>query len=244
MRTDKKDSDFPKRLRAKMESQGVSKKKLHKMTGISYEMVRRYVNSEATPREEKILLIAEALSTTASYLSYGVEVHELSKSSEVGFDSGTQPSCTTNKNNTDSIVRNVEDLHYVPVLNFSQAEHLHRTKRIALADSFEPVVGSFYGNNTYWIIIEDDSMKPYFKRRDLVLIDSNLEPSPSDFVLACMNDDKGLLLRRWRPRGFNEMTGKPYEQLVAEHEDYPLIDSRHMEFEVCGVAIEYKRRLK
>lgn len=240
MRTDKLDSDFSKRLLAKMKLQDVSRTKLHKMTGISYEMIRRYVNDDAKPREDKMVLLAQALCTTASYLDYGIDVIDTSQDSKADFNGTNKTSAAIGQSNAS----NIEGLRYVPVLSFSQAKHLYRTKKVAISNSFEPVIGSFYSDNAYWITIEDDSMNPHFKRRDLVLIDPDLEAEPSDFVLASINDDRELLFRKRRVRGFDESTGKPYEQLVAEHEDYPMIDSRHTKFELCGVAIEYKRRLK
>lgn len=239
-----KHSDFAKRLDEKMRSQGVSKMELHQLTGVSYEMIRRYLSGEAKPREDKVVLIAEALNTTASYLDYGIELISTPQGDEVGFDQSFDQNLETLTDQDARMVKKFDNLRYLPVLSISQAGHLHKTNKVAVANSFEPVLGSFYNSSSYWVVIDDDGMKPFFHRRDLVLIDPNLKPNPSDFVLAYVEDKEKMLFRKWRPRGFSEVTGESYDQLIAEHEDYPIIDSRNSKFEVCGVAVELKHRLK
>lgn len=248
-----KHADFGKRLKNRMDLKGISITELSELTETKYEMVRRYIAGISKPRHDKLVAIAEALNVTASYLDYGTENQAPSKQhGAVGYPTNTvvkKESISTGiKQDVDYSLppsnSDIENLRYVPVLNLSQAEYLYRTDKLSVVDSFEPVMGSFYTKSLYWVIIEDDSMTPEFKRHDLVLINPDLQPVPSDFVLTSLKDENILVFRRWRPRGYDETTGKPYQQLLAEHDDHPIIDSRYTPFKICGVAIEHKRKLK
>lgn len=245
--------DFGKRLKNRMILKGMSITELSKLTDTNYEMVRRYIAGISKPRHDKLVAISEALNVTASYLDYGTENQaSLTQHDVVGYPTNTvvkKESISTDiKQEVDYNLppsnNNLENLRYVPVLNFSQAEYLYRTDKLSVVDSFEPVMGSFYAESLYWVMIEDDSMIPEFKRRDLVLIDPDLQPLPSDFVFTSLEDENSLVFRRWRSCGYDETTSNPYQQLLAEHEDYPTIDSRYTPFNICGVAIEHKRKLR
>lgn len=244
MTTQNNPNSFAERLKYKMDQQGLSIVDLTELTGISYEMIRRYTIGSAKPRDEKVVMLADALSTTAGYLDYGVETGSVPAQAAIDHSAPISDAIIRVGGSSSPSPRgSITSLRYVPVLTLAQAHLFHKTQKVTIADSFDPVMGAFYNDNVYWIMVEDDSMIPEFKRRDHVLIDSDLQAMPSDFVLACVDEDH-LVLRRWRPRGFDETTGKPYEQLLSEHEDYPIIDSRYIPFEVCGVAIERKQRLK
>lgn len=91
-----------------------------------------------------------------------------------------------------------------------------------------------------WFEIANNDMFPTFVIGDRIRMDEKREPQAGNYVLA---ECDGLqVLRKYRPKGFDE-NGKHYTQLVADNEDYPVIDSRYQTFKVVGVAIEYKRKL-
>ena len=83
-------------------------------------------------------------------------------------------------------------------------------------------------------------MFPAFAIGDCVRIDAKQEAQAGNYVYVDCEGKK--MLRKYRPKGFDEH-GTPYTHLVAENEDYPVIDSRHQAFTVLGVAVEYKRKL-
>lgn len=92
----------------------------------------------------------------------------------------------------------------------------------------------------YWLTIANNDMFPTFSIGDSIRIDEKREPQAGNYVLV---ECEGLeILRKYRPKGFDE-NGKPYTQLVADNEDYPIIDSRYQTFTVLGVAVEHKRKL-
>lgn len=106
----------------------------------------------------------------------------------------------------------------------------------------EPVIGE-YGAHVYWVIIEGLSMMPDFNSGDMVLVDPDIQPTPGDYVVALRNGHKEVTFKKWRPRGFDD-DGVEYSELVPLNPDFPVIDSRHAPFAVCGVAIEHKKKLR
>ncbi|MGM8938121.1 LexA family protein [Psychrobacter glaciei] len=135
-------------------------------------------------------------------------------------------------------------VRYAPVFNLAQAAEFFRTNNVAITEKFEPVIDDGYGERVYWIVLEDDSMEPDFSSGEMILIDPDLQPNPADYVLAKEDGSTETTFKKWRPRGFDEATGKAYVQLIASNPDYPVIDSRFMPFSVCGVAVERKQKLR
>lgn len=91
-----------------------------------------------------------------------------------------------------------------------------------------------------WLTIINNDMFPAFAIGDCVRIDAKQEAQAGNYVYVDCEGKK--MLRKYRPKGFDEH-GTPYTHLVAENDDYPVIDSRHQAFTVLGVAVEHKRRL-
>ncbi len=135
-------------------------------------------------------------------------------------------------------------IRYAPVLNFVQAGTFCQYHDDAIVDEYEPVIGEGYGERVYWVIIEGDSMNPDFMSGELVLIDPDIQPNPADYVLAIKDGEKATTFKKWRPRGFDENTGEEYAQLIPSNPDFPIIDSRYTPFNICGVAIERKQKLR
>lgn len=92
----------------------------------------------------------------------------------------------------------------------------------------------------HWFVIANNDMFPTFTMGDRVLIDEKREPQAGNYVLIECGELQ--MLRKYRPKGFDE-NGTPYTHLVAENEDFPVIDSRYQVFTVLGVAVEHKRKL-
>lgn len=91
-----------------------------------------------------------------------------------------------------------------------------------------------------WLTIINNDMFPAFAIGDCVRIDAKKEAQAGNYVYVDCEGKK--MLRKYRPKGFDGH-GTPYTHLVAENDDYPVIDSRHQAFTVLGVAVEHKRRL-
>lgn len=134
-------------------------------------------------------------------------------------------------------------LRHVPVLNYVQAGEFCEYYDDAIADEHEPTYGD-YPENIYWVVIEGLSMTPDFNPKDMALIDAELQPGAGDYVIAKKSGSKAVTFKKFRPKGFDEATGKEYCHLVPSNPDFPIIDSRYVDFEICGVAIEHKTKLK
>ncbi|HCR9764894.1 TPA: hypothetical protein OPR05_003600 [Citrobacter koseri] len=89
---EQKHPDFAKRLNELMADRNVSVMDLTKLTGVTYEMVRRYTIGAAKPRVAVMQKLASALGTEAPYLEYGVGEKAKEKKEEsasVSTDSDT-----------------------------------------------------------------------------------------------------------------------------------------------------------
>ncbi len=64
--------DFADRLNKSLQRHGLGVRELSELSGVSYEMARRYTLGSAKPRDEKMIRIAERLSVHPAYLDYGV----------------------------------------------------------------------------------------------------------------------------------------------------------------------------
>lgn len=129
----------------------------------------------------------------------------------------------------------------IPVLNYVQAGMFCEYYDDAIANEFELTHGE-YGDHVYWVVIEGLSMTPDFYPDDRVLIDPDIEPVAGDYIIA-MTADKQMTFKKYRPKGFDD-TGAEYIHLIPSNPDFPAIDSRYTNFQIMGVAIERKTKLK
>lgn len=133
-------------------------------------------------------------------------------------------------------------LRHVPVLNYVQAGEFCEYYDDAISDEYEPTYGD-YPQNIYWVVIEGLSMTPDFNPRDMVLIDPDTQPTAGDYVIARKKGEQKVTFKKYRPKGYDD-TGKEYCHLVPSNPDFPIIDSRYVDFDICGVAIEQKMKLR
>ncbi|OOF58306.1 LexA family transcriptional regulator [Rodentibacter genomosp. 2] len=74
---------FAERLTALMEQQNRKISDLQKALGVTYEMARRYTLGMATPRDEKIEIMAKYLDVSPAYLKYGTIESETTKEKQI-----------------------------------------------------------------------------------------------------------------------------------------------------------------
>lgn len=138
------------------------------------------------------------------------------------------------------------NIRAIPILDYASA-HRHS---IAVDDfkdgSFMPAIpvqGELAENlspNGYALIIQGADMLPEFREGDQVIIDPDAKLSPGDIVIAQINAEEHAILRKYRPRGTDEL-GEVIE-LVPSNDDYPtiLIDKQRPG-EVLGVVVRHIR---
>ncbi len=187
--------------------------------GVSKTSVKNWEDDENPPKFEHLQAMAEFFGCSIEYLTDGIGDGDNFK-----------------------VVKR-KPVKYVPVLNYTQAGEFCEYHDDAITDEFEPV-SIEYSDRVYWVVIEGSSMQPDFYENDLVLIDPDAQPNPSDFVLALKSGEKKSTFKRYRPKGFDEETKEEFYHLVPSNPDYPIIDSRFVEFSVCGVAVEHRKKLR
>jgi len=85
--------------------------------------------------------------------------------------------------------------------------------------------------------IDDGSMEPGFKKRDIIILDPNLEPREGDHVLVRLQQTGEHLFRRYvaRARGAYD--------LLAENPDYPTVTiNAKFPAEMMGVLVEHRKK--
>lgn len=135
------------------------------------------------------------------------------------------------------------DAHYISTGERSVQNQVNNQHGYIGASVNQSVVNNYASQLTGgddWLTIVNNDMLPAFAIGDRVRIDAKKEVQAGNYVYVDCEGKK--MLRKYRPKGFDEH-GTPYTHLVAENEDYPVIDSRHQAFMVLGVAVEHKRRL-
>lgn len=97
-------------------------------------------------------------------------------------------------------------------------------------------------NETFGAYVVGDSMNDEFKDGDLIVIDTNIQPQPTDFVLA-QNSKGDITFKKYRSRGLNEMGVEVFD-LVPLNPDFPTIRSDRENVEIIGTVVEHRRMFK
>ncbi|WP_169391990.1 MULTISPECIES: XRE family transcriptional regulator [Psychrobacter] len=183
--------------------------------GVSKTAIKNWEDNENLPKLEYLQLLASFFGCSIEYLTKGDE--------------------------TENFLLD-HDIFFAPVLDDFEISVSQDLKQTSI-NNYLPIVITDYDDEVFWISLTNSSMKPKFQSNDLILISPSQKPEPGDYVLA-LNSSKDVVIRKWRPCGYDEATGKDYFQLIALNPDYPTIDSRFTDFEVLGVAIEHRSKLK
>ena len=197
----------------------LSREALGAKIGVSKTAIKNWEDGENAPKLEYLQLLSDYFKCSIEYLTEGMPDGDNFK------------------------VAQRKPIRYAPVLNYAQAGEFCQYHDDAIADEFEPVSAE-YSERVYWVVLNGNSMEPDFYANELALIDPDIQPNPSDFVLALKDGAKETTFKKYRPRGFDETTGEEYFHLVPSNPDYPIIDSRFTRFIICGVAVEHKKKLR
>lgn len=220
------------RIRKRMTELKLKQVDLMFATGATKGAVSKWLSGANVPNGGYLIKLAGYLRTNANYLLTGE-----------GDENQEDPSPKV-KLDEDGVIVPLYKERQIPILNWVKAGRWSDYYDDAIADDFEIVFDNgSYGRYVYCLIIEGNSMYPDFSEGDVIFVDPNLTPNAGDYVVAILNGENKATFKKYRPRGFDEQ-GREYCQLVPSNPDYPIIDSRYEPFEICGVAIEVKKRLK
>ncbi|AWY20331.1 helix-turn-helix domain-containing protein [Moraxella bovis] len=132
-------------------------------------------------------------------------------------------------------VERANPVKMLPVINEVQAGYFTDIGDDSY-DEYRPA----HHKGSYWLKIKGDSMTPEFRQGDLVLVDKERIATTGNYVVALIEGDAKATFKKYR-ECFDD--GKPYYQLIALNDFYPIIDSRAKPFEVIGVVVEHNRGL-
>ncbi|MCS3456058.1 SOS-response transcriptional repressor LexA [Aeromonas sp. BIGb0405] len=129
----------------------------------------------------------------------------------------------------------------VPVLSYVQAGHWHEMCEQATAfdGNVEYVTaGVDVGPCGFGLWLRGNSMEPFFKEGDLIIVDPDEPPHPGDFVVA-KNGSEEATFKKYRPRGIDE-NGQEVFELVPLNDDYPSMHSDRQHIQIIGVMVEHR----
>lgn len=137
-------------------------------------------------------------------------------------------------------IASVKGLKRVPILTYVQAGNWRESIFLPADDyTFTSIDVS---NQTFAAHVVGDSMMDEFRDGDLIVIDTQVKPHPTDFVLA-QNGKGEITFKKYRSRGLNE-SGVEIFDLVPLNPDFPIISSDRQHVEIIGTVVEHRRTFK
>lgn len=175
--------DFADRLNKSLQNMDFGVKELSEISGVSYEMARRYTLGTAKPRDEKMMRIAERLSVSPAYLDYGVT------------DDSDRPEKGTVR------IKQL-DLH-------ASAGHGYINQPfptvISSIEIPEPRIYELFGRRTLdgieLINVDGDSMMPTLNPKDLLFVDRSVDHFNGDGVYVFNFEDSTFVKRLQKVKG-------------------------------------------
>lgn len=180
---DTKYKDFAERLNKSLQVHDFGVKELSELSGVSYEMARRYTLGTAKPRDDKMIRIAEKLSVSPAYLDYGVmdgmdapdkgtvRIKQLDLHASAGHGYINQPFPT--------VISSIE----IP------------------DDKVYELFGRKSLDGIELINVDGDSMMPTLNPRDLLFIDRNIDHFNGDGVYVFNFEDSTFVKRLQKVKG-------------------------------------------
>ncbi len=129
----------------------------------------------------------------------------------------------------------------IPIISWVQAGHWREivdTFPVGGADEYILAHNS-HGPHTFAVRIIGNSMEPEFREHDAVVIDPDIRPSPSDYVVA-RNHEEAATFKKYRPRGL-DASGNEVFELVPLNEDYAVMRSDQQPIQIIGTMVEHTR---
>lgn len=178
----------------------------------------------------------DALIKLSNY--FGVSANEISPELASGIES-------VSLNITDRLDDNVsfalfDSMKRVPILTYVQAGNWREAIQLP-SDNFT-FVSVDVSPATFGAYVVGDSMLPDFKEGDLIIVDTEVKPQPTDYVFA-QDSNNEITFKKFRSRGISE-DGSEVFDLVPLNPDFPIIRSDRTKIEIIGTVVEHRRMLK
>ncbi|AHN72152.1 S24 family peptidase [Aggregatibacter actinomycetemcomitans] len=178
---------------------------------ITPKAVSKWFNAETLPTPANIYVLSDFLGITKEWLSYG------------------------DKN---ASIEQIEKQIAYPLLSPIQAGLWTGISSLEGFDGYEMIPSTVVASeDSFYLRINGDSMKPRFNHGDLVLIDPNITPTPGKFVAAINGNDEATF-KQYKELGVIAENGMPHFELVPLNPMYPTLSSLNQEIRIIGVARE------
>ncbi|WP_109079863.1 S24 family peptidase [Aggregatibacter aphrophilus] len=178
---------------------------------ITPKAVSKWFNAETLPTQANIYVLADFLGVTKEWLSYG------------------------DKN---ASIEQIEKQRAYPLLSPIQAGLWAGISSLEGFDGYEMLPSTIIASDdSFYLRITGDSMKPRFNEGDLVLIDPNIYPTPGKFV-AAINGNNEATFKQYKELGTMTEDGLPHFELVPLNPMFPTLSSLEQEIRIIGVARE------
>jgi SOS-response transcriptional repressor LexA len=210
------------RVKAMMQKKGFNQSSLAAACGVAQPSVAKWLSGET-----KILR-----STTALNLAkvLGVNLLWLTEGKGRPEDVVLDPFASTAPEGT----KKIPLLSYVQAGLFSDVGDIDADEYIVVSDDVS--------DRAFALKIRGDSMMPDYRQGDLIVIDPDLEPYPSDNVVA-QTEDGETTFKRYRVTG-RDNQGRTQFDLVPLNPDFPTYHSTDRDIRILGVEVEHRRYKK
>jgi SOS-response transcriptional repressor LexA len=217
------------RIMNERKAKGLTRKALAELTSeLKISRINNYERGDRTPGPTEIKLLADALEVSASYLMCLTDNREGKMTKSLGMGA------------------------LIPVLDYRQAidsaAFIQKIKEdVDTKVEFIPVstaVSDIIGKNAFALQIKDESMAPEFRINDLIIVDPDTSPKPSDFVVALIEGDQEVIVRKYKQLSASKETQE--FDLIALNEDWAdiRVSSSEMQAHIIGCGVSLVRRLK
>ena len=192
------------RIKEERTAKGLTRKALSELTdSLKVSRINNYERGERTPGPEEIKQLAKVLEVAPAFLMCLSDDRQgrLNKTSGIGA--------------------------LIPVLDYKQAcdpvSSILEIKNERNSDSLNlipvsPELAGRLGEHAFALYIKDDSMTPEFRLNDMLIIDPEIIPNPGDFVLAHLDNDNEVLIRKYKQLSASKID-KDFE-LIALNENW------------------------
>ncbi|MFA7833156.1 LexA family protein [Aeromonas dhakensis] len=217
------------RIKTRRSACGFTQEQLAARVGVTRVAVSHWERGGAEPKGRYLNDLADALGVTVDWLLTG----------DGEARGQPAPEVMPGYHNVEPAV--IPQGTRVPVLSYVQAGNWHEMCEQATAfdGNVEYVTaGVDVGPCGFGLWLRGQSMEPFFKEGDLIIVDPDEAPQPGDLVVA-KNGSEEATFKKYRPRGIDE-SGQEVFELVPLNDDYPTMHSDRQHIQIIGVMVEHR----
>ena len=217
------------RIMNERKAKGLTRKALAELTSeLKISRINNYERGDRTPGPTEIKLLADALEVSASYLMCLTDNREGKMTKSLGMGA------------------------LIPVLDYKQAVEatafIQKIKEdVDTKVEFIPVstaVSDSIGKNAFALQIKDESMMPEFRFNDVIIVDPDTIPKPGDFVVALIEGDKEVIVRKFKQLSASKEMLE--FELIALNDDWAgiRVGPNEMQAQIIGCGVSLARELR